>query len=466
MTKSRSPSRGRAVEPVAKPLSPCLVHRELSSSPPTRRQPMRRTSLPSPVTSKLVTIPLRACCPDCISITEECMKEGETWKESFSRGARRRRSASLEAAAPPRTIDNYPVTRSAFTADTIAVMRFPNRFAITVDEVDKRRKSLELIDNEFAGASHEKRTSSSSSSSSAFQPPLCNRLGPGDDSAPRKGSPIEEEDEDQLFPLPSPRRSPNASPGASPKTSPLPSPNVSLSCLEVSSATSLRPLASESRDSLPGTGSSDESGIRPSFSRKGRCERGLLTPDASPDHSHLVPSSLKDLPPLPLQMPLTSSTAADRTSPSPTDLLPSPLSSPTPPTGARARPPVVVAIPACPPVVVAIPARPPVVVAIPARPPCSRSPYDRPSRQPPSPSIYHARIHSDPSPIHSQRPPVSPPSSPVIPQATSLGQTSPIGSPRKRPTFFLSKSGSLLRAGAEVLKGVSSMGGASPGVSL
>jgi hypothetical protein len=48
-------------------------------------------------------------------------------------------------------------------------------------------------------------------------------------------SPIQEEDEDQLFPLPSPRRSPASSkvpsPIPSPKPSPLPSPNLSVSSL-------------------------------------------------------------------------------------------------------------------------------------------------------------------------------------------------------------------------------------------
>ncbi|KAK1226578.1 hypothetical protein PQX77_010461 [Marasmius sp. AFHP31] len=45
---------------------------------------------------KIATIPLRACCPDCFSITEESL--GDQWKERFSRGARRRRGSSVSSA--------------------------------------------------------------------------------------------------------------------------------------------------------------------------------------------------------------------------------------------------------------------------------------------------------------------------------------------------------------------------------
>jgi len=79
------------------PLPPCLVHREPSAVPYTPRpKPNRRPSLTLPPTQPIATVSLRTCCADCVHITEECLKEQELWQEKFTRGARRRRSASLD----------------------------------------------------------------------------------------------------------------------------------------------------------------------------------------------------------------------------------------------------------------------------------------------------------------------------------------------------------------------------------
>lgn len=240
---------------------------------------MRRTSLPVSTKRKddALTVPLRPCCDDCVSITEECLKEGEEWQEKFSRGARRRRSASLDngdtrgsSSSPTRHTNGFAaLTVNTSDLSIIANSRYKSpAFSITVDEVDKRRKSLEYVEDEdtkrfrshsstpvihsphapysasylLAHGQHEKEPSSSSTSSS-----LSSELSPHDIPPRRpKSSPIQEEDEDQLFPLPSPRRSPNnsplpslnTSPSPSINASPVPSPNTSTSCLPPSAGLS------------------------------------------------------------------------------------------------------------------------------------------------------------------------------------------------------------------------------------
>ncbi|KAG6910614.1 hypothetical protein DXG01_009123 [Tephrocybe rancida] len=260
------PSRGRSTSsspPTPKPLSPCLVHRHPSSLQSTMPKPIRRSSLPLTTCSipkhDALTVPLRPCCAACVTITEESFEEGEEYQEKFSRGARRRRSASLDNS------DNFglDVARSgsihnpggfAAQLDLSPGARYrPSTFSLKVDEVDKRRKSQEFTEEEvmryrsasprsspvfhspsgYAATSYplsyrpaEKDTSISSTSSSAS---ATSDL----DVPPRrpKSSPIQEEDEDQLFPLPSPRRSPNASPASSIAPSPSPSPSASTSNL-------------------------------------------------------------------------------------------------------------------------------------------------------------------------------------------------------------------------------------------
>jgi len=243
-----------------KPLSPCLVHRAPPSLPSgaTPPRPIRTTSLPICDITKgkhdgARTVPLRACCAKCEVITDECLKEGESWKEKFTRGARRRRSASLDDghSVPDDhigpSLSRHPTSGFTPLLPDPEFTRFrPPTFALTVDEVDKRRKSLELCGTDL----HRPRDSLSldpynfSAGLSVLQPEKDSvpslvsspETSPSDSSLRRvRSSPIQEEDEDQLFPLPSPRRSPSGSPSASPSPStgpsPLPSPNTSASCL-------------------------------------------------------------------------------------------------------------------------------------------------------------------------------------------------------------------------------------------
>jgi hypothetical protein len=270
----RSPVRSRSNPPTdrQKPLSPCLVHRFPSSpiggpSPQTASR-KRRPSLPLPTTDSfgkpLETVPLRDCCLACVPITEESLKEGDQWKEKFSRGARRKRSASCSS-------DDFSISppTSGFAAvkqgccDTAVVSS--HAVAIKVDEVDRKRKSPEP-----------RQTADADEEPAEVQEIIVNPLPV---SQPPRASPIQEEDDDdQLFPLPSPRRTPtpSSSPAGSESPSPLPSPNPS--------STALVRGASSSRESLNGS-SSDENILTSSLARKAggaRCEKGLLMPDSFP----------------------------------------------------------------------------------------------------------------------------------------------------------------------------------------
>lgn len=213
-------------------LVPCLVNHDGPSSPTTtspiygvhRRPsiPRRRSSLPpSPV--DIVTIPLRPCCVDCETVWEESQKEGEQWTEKFTRGARRLRSLSP---------DTRPVVHHRHgSLDSTRSFRHTPTLTIKVDEVDKRksfgesrptvgdsRSPIELsIDPERRHASDSSVPSSIATTESAR-------------------TPIPEDDEDQLFPLPLNKRSPT------------PSPTGSSSSLH---ATGQRNSASSSRESIP-----------------------------------------------------------------------------------------------------------------------------------------------------------------------------------------------------------------------
>jgi hypothetical protein len=63
-----------------------------------------------------VTIPLRPCCPNCFSATERAALQGDSWTETFSRAARKRRSLSADnRPRPPHLLD----TDSGATTTTI-----------------------------------------------------------------------------------------------------------------------------------------------------------------------------------------------------------------------------------------------------------------------------------------------------------------------------------------------------------
>ncbi|KAG2031190.1 hypothetical protein BDR03DRAFT_973072 [Suillus americanus] len=215
-SKAQSPTRTR--NPGPKPLSPCLVQRSpsaisqaVSRSPQSPRRPTRTASL-SPSRSDLITIPLRPCCAGCEAVTEASLSQGDTWTEHFSRSARRRRSLSADEG--PRTI----TVEGSVAAASFGLGRSA---PISVDEVDKRRRSSELVvtaptwlNEEGENVVINTERSSSPLRIPNFTVPSTPRI-PEEDNA--------EDDEDQLFPLPSPRRSPG--------TSPAPSPSASASCI-------------------------------------------------------------------------------------------------------------------------------------------------------------------------------------------------------------------------------------------
>ncbi|KAJ3555147.1 hypothetical protein NP233_g12277 [Leucocoprinus birnbaumii] len=89
-----------------------------------------------------LTIPLRTCCPDCFRITDQCLKEGSSWQEKFTRGARRRRSASLDSTPSGGVGGAISVgQKGAFVPGSFDDRMLPPTLSITVDEVDKRRRS-------------------------------------------------------------------------------------------------------------------------------------------------------------------------------------------------------------------------------------------------------------------------------------------------------------------------------------
>ena len=218
------------------PLVPCLANPDgPSSSTPSspisafnRPQiPRRRSSLPAHPQVDVVTIPLRPCCVNCETVWEESRKEGEQWKEKFTRGARRLRSLSTDAR---------PVVHHRHgSLDSAHSFERPPTLTIKVDEVDKRKSSgdsrlvvIEPTSPIDLPADAERRHASDSS-----VPSCLNTLG-------RVKTPIPEDDEDQLFPLPLNKRSPSASP--------IPSPTGSSSSLHV---TGQKTSPSSSRESIP-----------------------------------------------------------------------------------------------------------------------------------------------------------------------------------------------------------------------
>ncbi|KAI1789169.1 hypothetical protein LXA43DRAFT_1022164 [Ganoderma leucocontextum] len=125
-TKARSPSR----EPAHAPLVPCLIHPHPSSSTsPIRRGRPRRASLPQPMATEAVTVPLRSCCAQCYSSIDKCISEGEHWQVHFSRGALRRRKSVPDAHSPSRTRHSLRDAMPGFDA------------IVAVDEIDRRHKS-------------------------------------------------------------------------------------------------------------------------------------------------------------------------------------------------------------------------------------------------------------------------------------------------------------------------------------
>lgn len=226
-TTSPSPARD------ASPLVPCIVRHDGPSSPVQSSPisgfnrplpPRRRASLPTPPRADVVTIPLRPCCVDCETIWEESQKEGEQWKERFTRGARRLRSLSSDTRP---AVNVHHRHGSLDSTHSFGHTHTPS-LTIKVDEVDKRMSSgdyhpvLDPKDSIDLPTDTERRHASDSSVPSSLS----------------TKTPVPEEDEDQLFPLP--KRSPSASP--------IPSPTGSSSSLH---ATGLKNSPSSSGESFP-----------------------------------------------------------------------------------------------------------------------------------------------------------------------------------------------------------------------
>jgi len=347
---------------IPKALSPCLVHRSPSTSAGnTPSSPIRRPMQPGYHRHKdELTVPLRPCCEACEHITDQSLKEGDHWQEKFSRGARRRRSASLENNdlrgeshfSHTRIRNEFFALSKSLDAIGSSQHALSSTFSLTVDEVDKRRKSHDFSEEASSSSSspshllhspgslysgipryprskpHERDVSSSSTLSSTS---TTDEIAPeGIDPRGRlRSSPIEEEDEAELFPLPSPRRSPSGtpSPSPSPKISPAPSPNGSTSCLPAgliaAGATSARKKSPSPQENISPskTDSSQESLLKASLSRK-QAGGYLAAPMLSTPKSTL-PIQSSNTGGLPLNPSLATSpiAAAASTSPTPKELL-------------------------------------------------------------------------------------------------------------------------------------------------
>ncbi|KAF8837248.1 hypothetical protein BDN67DRAFT_973227 [Paxillus ammoniavirescens] len=275
-TKAQSPTRSTDHSP----LTPCLVHRSSSlgssipGSPPAPRRTPRKTS-PSPSRPDVVTVPLRPCCAACQPIAEAALVHGDAWTERFSRAANRRRSLSADS---PRTIT------VAGSAAATSLAALGHGIPISVDEVDKRRRASDTglpkagqdmlwlndtgdVDGRKLSSLHASRPGVSTLSADARPPASPTRVAP---STPRIPEEEDDDDKDQLFPLPSPKRSPVSSPA--------PSPAASLSSLTVGQV----PQNSTNSPS-PSNGTTDCSGSPGPPSSKSR----FLVPPTSASTSSL-----------------------------------------------------------------------------------------------------------------------------------------------------------------------------------
>ena len=213
----------------AVPLTPCLVHRspEINStnstvSLTTVRRNLRKSSV-SPTRADLVTVPLRPCCAACQEITDAARLQGDAWTERFSHAANYRRSLSVDSQ--PRTIT---VAGSAAAASFGSLAR---GVPISVDEVDKRRRSVDIsgtsdvvcLNDTVLAKERQECCSEAPNTPPRARAPLSPPIRPPQlvtHDIPEEAF----DDDDQLFPLPSPKRTPCSSAA--------PSPSASLSSLQ------------------------------------------------------------------------------------------------------------------------------------------------------------------------------------------------------------------------------------------
>jgi hypothetical protein len=186
---ARSKSPGRA-EHAHQPLVSCLVNGQTSTTP---KRPVRRPSLPLPLRPDAVTVPLRACCGECYPITEECLKEGAHWEEKFTRAARRRRNSSADAHA------HAHAARHRRVCDDI-----PGFGAmVSVDEIDRRHgtSSVAPAASPVSPSPAASYSTDSTEIEAGLAPSFSRKVSLGADPPPI----VQEEADDDLFPLPSPR---------------------------------------------------------------------------------------------------------------------------------------------------------------------------------------------------------------------------------------------------------------------
>ncbi|KZP03564.1 hypothetical protein FIBSPDRAFT_904930 [Athelia psychrophila] len=278
-SRSRRPSHSPRTSPDMRNISPCLVQRAPSSestSSEHRLKSPRLESIPVLPTSPrpdVATVPLRSCCTNCIPTLEDCVKLGDEWTEKFTNKAqRRRRRASLDGGRSS--------METAFLA--VDLNKLDQAPLVTEDDIQQQEADTEPESEDQLLPSPALRV----------RPSLNFCLEPLKISAP-----IREEDDDQLFPLPSPRRTPTSSPAHSPNAS---TSNVSVNICGPRTASA---IACGSHDSLPlpsacasgirrqsSNDSTDEGSASESLVGGGRCVKGLLTPEPSPAKPSAKPS--------------------------------------------------------------------------------------------------------------------------------------------------------------------------------
>jgi hypothetical protein len=239
--RTRSSSRERTP---SNPPTPILVRREsLGSSNPHRRPPVRRPSLPPTRTSlPPLMVPLRDCCADCMPIVEESLREGDAWSEHFTRGARRRRSLSVDSAHGHKHV--HTASFASIKVDEAASGPPAHRCPSPPPPTSVTVTAATLPSQFGLGPSLTRRIPSDSSASEGGVIDLTEPVPPK--AVPTPPAPIQEEDEEELFPLPSPRRSPSGSPL-------IPSPAGSTASLVVRNSPALSPaIAALKQQNYPG----------------------------------------------------------------------------------------------------------------------------------------------------------------------------------------------------------------------
>lgn len=135
-----------------------------------------------------MTIPLRPCCPDCFSATERAAIQGDTWTETFSRAARKRRSLSADnRPRPPHLLDTDSGATTTATIKWSTVSEGASSSAafhsvLVVDEADCESPSGLADDvapssayNEERASAMRKRFDGLSTQDDGVLPPLLSR---------------------------------------------------------------------------------------------------------------------------------------------------------------------------------------------------------------------------------------------------------------------------------------------------